>query len=684
MTLHLDRSLCSNLATASQREWLITNGTGGYGCGTVAGVLTRRYHGLLVAALAPPMGRTLLVTQLQERVTYHDQIYELASNHWLDGSVAPQGYRYLERFHRQGTIPTWTYALGDGLLIKQIWMEPGANTTYLRYHLQRGQGSMHLTARALVNYRPHHHTTQAGDWRMEIQPLGGAATPGVGLLAFEGATPVYLAADAGQCTAAHDWYRGYHLTVEQQRGLDYRDDHLHCATFEVELAVGAAVTIRASTTTPPPLPWSGALARRQAADRQCLQDWRSAVGSLGDQAPDWLPSLVLAADQFVVSRPLPEEPRGCTIMAGYPWFGDWGRDTMIALAGLTLTTGRPHLAATILRTFARYLDQGMLPNLFPEAGQAPAYNTVDAVLWYFEAVRAYYAASGDLGLVRELFPALVEVVGWHQRGTRYHIHLDGDGLIYAGEMGLQLTWMDAKVGDWVITPRIGKPIEISALWYNALVTLAWLGEELGYSGVPYRRLAAQTRQGMQRFWCDPLGHCYDLLDGPEGDDPRLRPNQILAVALPPLTQGLGPPLFEPGQQKQMVDRVSATLLTSYGLRSLSPHHPDYAGDYGGDPRQRDSQYHQGTVWGWLIGPFVQAHLQVYQDPTLAAEFLEPLADHLVSGCVGSLGEIFAGDPPHRPCGAFAQAWTVAEVLRAWHLCQGDWPLDAWRQGIPSQ
>jgi predicted glycogen debranching enzyme len=321
----------------------------------------------------------------------------------------------------------------------------------------------------------------------------------------------------------------------------------------------------------------------------------------------------------------------------------------------------------------------MLPNLFPEVGKAPQYNSVDAILWFFEAIRVYIAATQDRSLLKAIFPALVEVVGWHQQGTRYHIHLDTDGLIYAGQAGVQLTWMDAKVGDWVITPRIGKPIEINALWYNALLTLAQFSEALGQPSDDYRTLAEQTRQGLQRFWSDRLGHCYDVIDGPDGDDPSLRPNQIFAVALP----GLNPwpqtssqaspqhhqPIFSPLRQKAIVDRVAQTLLTSYGLRSLSPHHPNYAGHYGGDPVQRDSQYHQGPVWGWLMGPFVQAHWQVYQDSAAAQSFLAPLADHLISGCIGSLGEIFDGDAPHEPRGTFAQAWTVAEVLRVWCLLE---------------
>lgn len=664
MSLHLGRDICGHLATAEQREWLITNGIGGYGCGTVAGLLTRHYHGLLVAALKPPLERTLLVTKLDEAVLYNGEPYALAANRWADGSISPQGYRYLDRFALEGTIPTWTYALGDALLDKQIWMEQWANTTYIRYRLRRGSGALRLSLKALVNYRDHHGATHGQGWTMQVTPLNAPQPAGVQVLAYGGATPIYLMADGGTCTPCHEWYRGYDLAVERDRGLTPDDDHLHCATVEADLCVDQALTIVA-TTAPDTVQWDGALERRQAHDRRCLDDWHTHAPS--PTSPAWIKQLVLAADQFVVARPLAGEPDGKTVIAGYPWFGDWGRDTMIALPGLTIATGRPNLARPILQTFAQYLDQGMLPNLFPEAGTAPEYNTVDAILWFFEAIRAYYAATHDVALLKDLFPALVEVVRWHQQGTRYRIHLDDDGLIYAGEPGVQLTWMDAKIGDWVITPRIGKPIEISALWYNALLIMAQFAEVVGHAGGDYRILAEQTRQGMQRFWANSLGYCYDVIDGPDGPDPTLRPNQIFAVALPSPT--LGPPLFSPPQQQAVVNRVAQTLLTAYGLRSLSPRHPDYSGRYGGDPVQRDSHYHQGPVWGWLIGPFVQAHWQVYHDLAMARSFLEPMADHLLNGCVGSLSEIFDGDAPHEPRGTFAQAWTVAEVLRAWCLIE---------------
>ena len=330
---------------------------------------------------------------------------------------------------------------------------------------------------------------------------------------------------------------------------------------------------------------------------------------------------------------------------------------MIALPGLLLETGRAEIAAAVLRTYARLVDRGMLPNYSPDAGETPTYNTVDAALWFIEAVRQYYAATRDATVVRELFPALAEIIAAYTRGTRYNIHVDAaDGLVYAGEPGVQLTWMDSKIGDWVVTPRQGKPVEVNALWYNALMTLASFAATLGKPDAA--NLAAKARQGFQRFWNPEANCCFDVIDGPSGNDATLRPNQLLAVSLEesPLTSE---------QQRAVVDICARELLTSFGLRSLSPRDPDYRGHYGGNVRHRDSAYHQGTVWGWLIGPFVQAFLRVSPDPRKALSFLAPFENHLRIHGLGTASEIFDGDPPYAPRGCFAQAWTVAEVLRGW-------------------
>ena len=338
---------------------------------------------------------------------------------------------------------------------------------------------------------------------------------------------------------------------------------------------------------------------------------------------------------------------------------------MISLPGLTISTGRYDIAKTILLTFAKYVDKGMLPNVFPDGGETPGYNTLDATLWYFEAIRIYYVVTEDRDFITELFPLLADIIDWHIKGNRYNIHMDNDGLLYGGEEGVQLTWMDAKVGDWVVTPRIGKPVEINALWYNALVCMEYFANTLGQSGIKYQQLAEKVRSHFSKFWYEEGGYCYDVIDSPQCNDPSFRPNQIFAVSLPAID--LNHSLLKQGQQKMVVDKVEEKLLTPFGLRSLSPEHPDYVGVYGGNQLKRDGSYHQGTTWSWLIGHFVQAHLKVYQNPQLARSFLKPMAHHLQDGCIGNISEIFDGDPPFSSRGCFAQAWSVAEVLRGWLL-----------------
>ena len=653
--IDFERDICGDLTQAEAREWLVTNGLGGYASGTVAGLLTRRYHGLLVAALKPPVGRTLLVAKLDETAGYGGRTFELSTNRWHGGSVVPHGYRHLERFRLEGTVPVWTYALADALLEKRVWMEQGANTTYVRYELTHGSGPACLSIKALANYRDYHGGTRGNGWRMRVELAAGGLT----VIAYDGAVPFHLLSDRGESDAAHDWHAGFDLAMERARGLDDREDHLQIGTIRAAVEEGKPLTIVLSTDPTASCDGAKALERRKRHERKLAGAFAKINLSLSKQAPPWVGQTLLAADQFIVDRPSPDDPVGRSVIAGYHWFGDWGRDTMIALPGLTLTTGRPAIARQILRTFARFVDRGMLPNRFPDAGETPEYNTVDATLWYVEAIRAYHAATGDGRLVRELFPVLAEIVDWHRRGTRYGIRLDhADGLLQAGEEGVQLTWMDAKVGGWVVTPRIGKPVEINALWYNALRAMATLARIAKKSSGEYENLAARAAAGFARYWNESLGYCHDVLDGPEGDDPALRPNQIFAVSLPesPLA---------PARQKAIVDACARALVTSHGLRSLAPDHPRYVGGYGGDQRSRDGAYHQGTVWGWLLGPFVTAHLKVYRDPARARSFLEPMGRHLQSHGLGTMGEIFDGDPPFTPRGCIAQAWTVAEILRAW-------------------
>jgi predicted glycogen debranching enzyme len=656
--IQFGRDICGDLATAESREWLVTNGIGGYASGTIAGSQTRRYHGLLVAALQPPVGRTQLVSAMDEIAHYAGTDFSLATHRWVSGAVAPKGFLLLEDFHLEGSTPVWTYALTDALLEKRVWMRPGENTTVIQYTVLRASSPIEVELKALVNYRDFHSMTHADGWRMNITPV----EHGLAVQAFDGATPFYMKSSASTCEPRHEWYLGCYYPEETERGLNDREDRLFAALFRAKLEPGSSVTVVVSTEKAASLDAETARAEQANHDVKLFQEWQAKNEALASEAPSWLWQLILAADQFIVKRSLPEEPDGRSIIAGYHWFGDWGRDTMIALPGLTLTTGRAGIARQILLAFSRYVDGGMLPNNFSDSGGKPEYNTVDAALWYFESVRQYFHATEDAVTLQRVFPVLASMIDAHIAGTRYNIHADpADGLLYAGAPGVQLTWMDAKIGDWVVTPRTGKPVEVNALWINALETMAGFARLLAKPADAYERLAAKAKQSFQRFWNADRNCCFDVIDSPDiGNDATLRPNQIFAVSLPvsPLT---------PAQQKAVVNVCARFLLTSHGLRSLAPGEPGYSGHYGGSPRDRDAVYHQGTVWGWLLGPFALAHYHVYRDRPAALRFLEPLGRQIYASGLGTLSEIFDGDAPFTPRGCIAQAWTVAEVLRAWHV-----------------
>lgn len=654
--IHFGRDICGNYEAASRKEWLVTNGIGGYASGTIASSLTRSYHGLLVAACQPPVGRMLLLTKLDETAELHGEKYPLFTNHWGNGSIEPGGHRFIESFHLEGTCPVWSYALADACLEKIIWMQPGENKTYIQYRYQRGRAALHLRLRLLLNYRDHHGTNQPVS-ALQISAVQSKDDLLVHLKNKHTTQELHIATPGAVYHPLNEWAWDFYLAVEASRGERPIDDHFILGEYTLSLNPGQQFTLAAADK-----PVAIVDGVENWNQRRSYEDRLAAPAP--PSAPGWIRQLYLAADQFIVQRSTPQEPHGASVIAGYPWFTDWGRDTMISLPGLALVTGRLEDARRILTTFAAYLDRGMLPNRFPDPAQslessAPEYNTVDATLWYFEALRAYQAASGDLATLLALYPALLDIIDWHQRGTRYHIQVDPqDGLLYAGEAGVQLTWMDAMVGDWVVTPRTGKPVEINALWYHALCCMAEFARLLGKNGQLLRKAASQAKKGFQRFWNPDLSCCYDVLDTPDGDDASLRPNQLLAVSLAhsPLNRS---------QQRQVVDTCARELLISYGLRSLSPKDPAYLGIYGGPRRRRDATYHQGTAWGWLLGPFISAHLRVYGDPKTASSFLQPIADQLSDHGLGSLSEIFDGSPPHTARGCIAQAWSVAEILRAW-------------------
>ncbi|NDJ55042.1 MAG: glycogen debranching protein, partial [Chloroflexi bacterium] len=610
--IELDLTQYQDYEALSTREWIVTNGLGGYGSGTVAGSLTRGYHGYLVAALNPPQERTLMVAKLDERLTVGATTVPLYANAWDFDMVEQDNLAYLKRFYLDGTTPTWEFEVEGTRLQKQVWMEQGANITYVQYRLLAGAEAS-IDLHALTDYRDHHSHTRA-DERAAMR--AEAVERGVQVIAYDGARPLHILTDRAAVQLENLWVHDFHLAVETYRGLLDREDYFCSARFSANLSAGESFTIAMSADGPPDLDAEAAYQRRKDHESALL-----AASPFSDER-DEIQQLVLAADQFIVKRVVAGDEAGKTVIAGYHWFGDWGRDTMIALPGLTLSTGRPEIAQRILRTFARYVNQGMLPNNFPEVGEQPGYNTVDATLWYFEAIRDYVATTGDKTLVEDLYPVLRDIIEWHQRGTRYQIRVAHDGLLFSGEYGVQLTWMDAKVDDWVVTPRSGKAVEINALWYNTLLSMAHFSELVDNSPDAYIKAAEQVKVAFERYWYAEGGYLYDVIDVPTAggpkDDPALRPNQLFAVSLP------HSPL-EPERQKAVVDACTKALLTPRGLRSLAPDDEDYIAQYGGDRVARDGAYHQGTVWGWLIGPYVSAHLRAYGDPAAARAALEPVS-----------------------------------------------------------
>jgi predicted glycogen debranching enzyme len=627
-------------------EWLETNGLGGFALSTVSGSNARRYHGLLVAATTPPTGRAVLLGKLEETLVVGEERFELSVNRY-GGRLHPRGDLHLRAF-RSDPFPTWEYEAGGVRLRRTFFLVHGEETAVISWELiSEPAGPVRLEVRPLLAYRGHH-------------ALRGAETPcdpavvreegAVRLHPVPGLPELRLAHDAETVSETFFWYRGLEYDLDRERGFEFTEDLFSPLSFGWDLASRGEATLVAT------------LAGRTAAEvpslRAAEEKRRRRVEGPGSDRR-LLRLLRAAADRFVVKR-----GEGWTVIAGYPWFTDWGRDAMIALPGLLLATRRFEVARSVLETFARYVDRGMVPNRFPDEGTEPEYNNVDGTLWFVEAVRAYHEAARDEAFLRQVYPLLVEIVERHLRGTRFGIHADVDGLLSSGEPGQQLTWMDAKVDGRVVTPRAGKPVEVQALWHNALRTVALYAADLGdaFTAARLLALADQARESFAAlFWDEGIGHLADVV-GPDGTrDFSLRPNQLFALSLHrPLVTGV--------RAEKVLRAVEERLLTPYGLRSLDPAHPDYRGRFEGGPAERDAAYHQGTVWPWLLGPLVDAHLAVRgtspESRRKAAAWLTPLVEHLFGAGLGQLPEVFDGDPPHRPGGSVAQAWSVGEVLRA--------------------
>lgn len=675
----IPRDVCVDLNRALSKEWLVANGIGGFASSSITGANTRRYHALLVAALKPPVERTVLLSKIDEEAEIDARTYYLSTNEYPDGKINPGGFVHIEEFRLYDNIPTTVFRLGDNVLHKTVWMEHGHNTTYIRYTYVEGALECCLLLNPLCNYRDYHDMTNGYfDWNFEVEPLPG----GCKIIAREGALPYWLTTEpAAQFTPTGVWYWNFVYRQEIERGFDQREDLYVPGVIRAVLQPGESVTVIAGAEPPEatrPLV-SDALERERLRQTGLLKAARipasaqqEAAANPGAKPAAFNAQLAQAANTFFVMRNLAgagRTRRAPTVIAGYPWFTDWGRDAMISLPGLAVPTGQTREANQVLKAFALFIRDGLLPNNFPDVGFAPQYNTADATLWMLHTVQTLAQASGNLATARALYPQLSDIIAWHVRGTRFGIGMDPqDGLLRAGEAGYQLTWMDAKVGDWVVTPRMGKPVEINALWYNALRVMEKLSMTLGGTAKPgkqeppdFRELAEQARNSFEkRFWYSEGGYLFDVVDGPEGDDPSLRPNQVLAISLNNDLLGLE-------QSRSVLATVRSSLLTPYGLRTLSPDDPRYKGRCTGERRERDAAYHNGTVWPWLLGPYFDAVRRIEGSAAARAEFkataLPAMRKHLADAGLGTISEIFDGDPPHEPRGCISQAWSVAEVLR---------------------
>lgn len=647
--IDLDQKSCRDLNVALTCEWLETNGIGGFSASTIAGLNTRRYHGLLTAATKPPVGRFVLLSKLEETLVIDGHRHELSANQY-PGVIHPHGFEYQVGF-RLDPFPRFTYEIEGVRIEKSVFMVQGENTTVIQYQFEPTVLGNHrdikFEVRPLIAFRDYHGTTHensALDSRIEMDQGQTSFKP------YEDLPTLHLAHNQAHVDPNGFWYRNFQYAVEQERGLDFAEDLFSPCALTFDLNANKKISVIAS------------IERHQASEADSYREAeikrRSSINEDADAANELVSLLKTAADQFIVAR-----EKGETVIAGYHWFADWGRDTMIALPGLTLVNGRWNVAKDILAEFAMHVDRGMLPNRFPDAGEAPEYNTVDATLWFFEAVRSFLQYTDDDKFVRtKLYAVLKDIIDWHVKGTRYGIHVDEDGLLFSGEPGVQLTWMDAKVGDWVVTPRHGKPVEIQALWYNALRVMEDLAARFNDQAANrrYGAMADKARISFnEQFWNEQAGCLYDVVNG-ETRDASIRPNQVIAISLTNT-------MVSKERAISILRVVEGELLTPRGLRTLSPSDPNYIGRYEGGPGTRDGAYHQGTVWPWLMGPYITASVKALGREAgrrLAAIWLNNFQQHLHEACLGQVSEIFDGDAPHTPRGCVAQAWSVAELLRA--------------------
>ncbi len=622
---------CQNIARSSKLEWLLTNGRGGYAMGTVAGLNSRRYHGHLIAAVQPPTDRVLVLGGIEAEIKVGIHTEQISSNQY-SGTIHPSGYKHLVQFEADESA-RWTFSALGATIQKELVLVQGEETAWVRYR-NLSTVSFDLILKPLVAWRDHHgNFNSTSAFPKDVEFSAGRTT-----IAAE--RPVFLVHEAATCTPVQGWYYRFEHTIEAERGLDPRDD-LYCpCELRYRLAPGEEALLACSLSeNPTPPTWP--------------QDHPAVTTELS-------PALKSAAQKFLV-----DTGRRKTILAGYPWFTDWGRDTMISLPGICLLTGRHDWAQSILHSYADLLKNGLIPNRVVKEGETPDYNTVDATLWFANAIYKTLAAKWDQQFAEAMLPKLHQIFWHHQKGTEFGICVDPeDGLLSQGEEGANLTWMDAKIGDWVVTPRYGKPIEVNALWINLLRVTEWIAGRVDeVDALPYRAAAEKAEASFEaKFWHEGRGHYLDTADP---NDASLRPNQVIAMAMP----------FTPCDTvhaARALAVVQRELLTPIGLRTLGRNEPGYRPRFEGDMGSRDSAYHQGTVWPWLLGSFATALVRHGADVREARKSLRSAISMLWEYGLGGVAEVYDGDPPHRPGGCPWQAWSVAEILRAWEEdCGGD-------------
>jgi len=639
MMLSFDASVCTDLKESTSKEWLETNGLGGFACSTISGINTRRYHSLLTIATTPPVGRIRILSKVEESLSIEDQFYNLSANIYPN-AIYPNGYKYMTRFDLR-PFPTWTFEIEGVIIEKSLFMPYGLNAVICRYRVIDNpeiKCTLHLKPLVcFVEYHSLQHSNSLIDTSFE--QIGDHVL----IKPYPDLPEIFFSHNADQVNKTAHWYMNFEYPIEKERGFEYHEDLFQPFELKFELNKDAILIV---STDKIPVNKASELATAEIERRRLLAD---------NEKDEFLREIRLASDQFIAKR-----GDGYTILAGYPWFSDWGRDTMVSLEGLTLCTDRPVIAKNILFEFSKHISQGMLPNCFNEDGTLE-YNTADATLWYFQATRAYAQKTGDYDFIKQhLYEKLADIIAWHLRGTRFNIHVDTDGLLFVGEDDSQLTWMDARVEGKAVTPRIGKPVEVQALWFNALKIMSEFADIFGYESEKslYNSMAEIAAYSFnQLFWNENEECLYDVLANGHVDA-SIRPNQIFAVSLPFS-------MLKIDRAKKVVEKVERELLTPFGLRSLSPNDVNYHPKYVGSPSDRDASYHQGTVWTWLIGAFIDAYKKVFPDRKQEIiHLLETFKTHIREACIGQISEIFDGDPPHNPRGCFAQAWSVAEILRS--------------------